>query len=245
MRYELMRPHQIRDAVARNLPVILPLGVMEYHAEHLPVGMDTLAVTRALDRLEAEAEVVILPAFPYGAASHAVAGPVGTGTLHLRSQVLAGLAEALFAALLRAGFRNIHAVIHHQTEDFGQGMPTDLAFRLGARQAIFAAVEAEKGDGWWGAEEMRQYYEGGGVDPFRWIRVHPLLPLGSRADYPFDHAGEGETGLMLALAPETVELGRLGENRGWWAETAPAGTAEKGEAGVRIILAHLKAVLGV
>ena len=51
MRYELMRPHQIRDAVARNLPVILPLGVMEYHGEHLPVGMDSLAVTRALDRL--------------------------------------------------------------------------------------------------------------------------------------------------------------------------------------------------
>ena len=85
----------------------------------------------------------------------------------------------------------------------------------------------------------------GGVDPFRWIRVHPLLPAGSRADYPFDHAGEGETGLMLALAPETVEIARLGENRGWWTETAPLGTAEKGEAGVEIILAHLKAVLGV
>jgi hypothetical protein len=52
-------------------------------------------------------------------------------------------------------------------------------------------------------------------------------------------------GLMLALAPETVEMGRLGENRGWWAETAPLGTAEKGEAGVEIILAHLRAVLGV
>jgi creatinine amidohydrolase/Fe(II)-dependent formamide hydrolase-like protein len=245
MRYDLMRPEAIRDAVARNLPVILPLGVMEYHGEHLPVGMDMLAVTRALDRLEALAEVVILPAFPFGAASHAVAGPEGTGTLHLPSQVLTGLAEALFASLLRAGFRNIHAVIHHQTEDFGQGMPTDLAFRLGGRQAIFAAVEAEKGEGWWGAEAMRHYYGGGGVDPFRWIRVHPLLPVGSSDRYPFDHAGEGETGLMLALAPETVDMGRMADNRGWYSESAPRATAARGEEGVALILDHLRRAICV
>lgn len=244
MRYELMRPHQIRDAVARGLPVILPVGVMEYHAEHLPVGMDLLAVTRALDRLETTQEVVILPPFAYGAASHAVAGPEGTGTLHLPAPLLAGLAEALFAALLAVGFRNIHAVIHHQTEDFAQGMPTDLALRLGARQAIFAALESERGPGWWGAEAMRSYYDTGGADPFRWIRVHPLLPTDSRAAYPFDHAGEGETGLMLALAPETVEPARMADNRVWYAETAPKATVEAGEAGVKIILAHLQAVLG-
>lgn len=245
MRYELMRPHQIREAVARNLPVVLPLGVMEYHGEHLPVGMDLLAVTRALDRLEAEAELVILPPFAYGAASHAVAGPEGTGTLHLPSEALTAFAAALFTALLRAGFRNIHALIHHQSEDFAQGMPTDLAFRLAARQAIMATVEAERGLGWWGAEAMRHYYDGGGVDPFHWIRVHPLLPAASREAYPFDHAGEGETGLMLALAPETVEPARMADNRGWYTETAPRATAATGERGVEIILAHLRKVLGL
>jgi creatinine amidohydrolase/Fe(II)-dependent formamide hydrolase-like protein len=240
MRFDLMRPHQIRDAVARNLPVLLPLGVMEYHGEHLPVGMDMLAVTRAFERLETEADVVILPAFPYGAASHAVAGPSGTGTLHIPSQALTGLAEAIFTALLKTGFRNIHAVIHHQSEDFGQGMPTDLAFRLGARQAIFAFVEAEEGAGWWGAEKMRLYYEGRGDDPFGWIRVHPLLPLDSRQEFPFDHAGEGETALMLALAPETVEPDRMAQNRSWYTETAPKATRTLGEAGVELILAHLR-----
>ena len=44
MRYELMRPSQIREAIKRRTPVVLPLGVLEYHSEHLPVGMDTLAV---------------------------------------------------------------------------------------------------------------------------------------------------------------------------------------------------------
>jgi creatinine amidohydrolase len=241
MRYELMRPHQIRDAVARQLPVVWPLGVMEYHGEHLPVGMDLLAVTRSLERLEREAEIVILPAFAFGAASHAVAGPDGTGTLHLDAECFLPFARATFQALLRAGFRNIHAVIHHQSEDFAQGAPTDLAFRLAAQHVTHAFAEAVRGDGWWGAEAMRHYYDGmGGDDPFQWIRVHPLLPLGSRDLYPFDHAGEGETALMLALAPETVEPERMSENTGWYTETAPRATAARGDEGVAIILDHLR-----
>ena len=48
MRYELMLPHQIRTAIDGNWPVVLPLGVLEYHGEHMAVGMDTLAVTGIL-----------------------------------------------------------------------------------------------------------------------------------------------------------------------------------------------------
>ena len=46
MRYELMLPHEIRTAIAKRWPVVLPLGVLEYHGEHMGVGMDTLAVVR-------------------------------------------------------------------------------------------------------------------------------------------------------------------------------------------------------
>ncbi|MDH3263645.1 MAG: creatininase family protein, partial [Paracoccaceae bacterium] len=160
MRYELMRPAQIRDAIAANLPVVLPVGVLEYHGEHLPLGMDLLAVTRVLDRLEAAApdRLVLLPSFAYGAASRAVAGPEGTGNLHVDAATLLPLAQALFAELLAVGFRNLHAVIHHQTENFVQGMPTDLALRLAARQATFAHLEATRGHGWWGAAGVESYY---------------------------------------------------------------------------------------
>ena len=63
MRYELMLPHQIRAAIDGRWPVVLPLGVLEYHGEHMAVGMDTLAVTRILEILESEADLVILPPF--------------------------------------------------------------------------------------------------------------------------------------------------------------------------------------
>ena len=76
MRFEMMLPYQIKDEIAKNTPVVLPIGVMEYHGEHMAVGMDALAVTKTLDRLEDQMEVVILPPFSYGAASYAVAAPL-------------------------------------------------------------------------------------------------------------------------------------------------------------------------
>ena len=247
MRFETMRPHQIRDAIARNLPAVLPIGVMEYHGEHMGVGMDLLAVTRVLDRLEAEAEIVILPPFAYGAASYAVEGPEGTGTLHVDAGRIAPMAEEMFLSLLRIGFRNIHGLIHHQTENFAAGMPTDLAFRFAGRQAVFRYLERERGEGWWGRNEMQDYYaqHDAGTDPFNWVRVHPLMTPEITAAYPFDHAGVGETSLMLALAPEVVEMDRLSENTGWYTASAEQATAELGERGVAAILAQLRQALGV
>ena len=210
MRYELLTPHHLRDAIAANTPLVMAIGVQEYHGEHLPLGVDLLAVTRCLDRLEAQApdRLIILPAFAYGAASHAVAGPK-SGSLHVDAQTFLPMAQALFAALLKVGFRNIHGVIHHQTENFA--------------------------------------HEGHAVgdNPFNWIRIHPLMPPEVAAHFPFDHAGEGETALMLALAPETVEAPRMAQNSTWYTQTAPHATKAQGEAGVAVILAHLKSLLNL
>ena len=246
MRYELMLPYQIRAAIAANVPLILPLGVLEYHGEHLAVGMDTLAVTRALDILETEAEIVILPPFPYGAASYAVEPPEGTGSVQVDSTVLHPFARELFTGLLRVGFRNIHVFIHHQTENFTAGMPTDLAFKFGARQAIFAFLEKTRGEGWWGNATMSDYYaqQAGGDDPFNWIKIHPLMTRETIGQYPFDHAGEGETSLMMAMAPEAVDMGAFSADR-WYAQSAARASAKTGERGRDLILAHMRKALGL
>lgn len=238
-----LRPDQFQAAIAANTPLVLPIGVMEYHGQHLPAGVDLLAVTGVLDRLGDA--IITLPPFAYGAASHAVAGPEGTGTLHIDTTALVPLAEALFTALLRAGFRNIRGVIHHQTEGFDQGMPTDLAFRLAGRNAIMRFLEDTRGAGWWGDRGMQDYYadQARAADPFNWIQIHPLFPKG--AAFPFDHAGKGETALMQALAPETVDMTRAQEGGHWYTGDATEASASLGEAGVQIALAHLRQVLGL
>jgi creatinine amidohydrolase/Fe(II)-dependent formamide hydrolase-like protein len=245
MRYEMMLPHQIRAAIDARWPVVLPLGVLEYHGEHMSVGMDTLAVTGVLGILEKEMNLVILPPFYYGAASHAVEPPEGNGTLHVDAEALLPFAKAMFHGLLRIGFRNIHVIVHHQTENFLAGMPTDLAFKFAARQAIFAFLERERGEGWWGNEKMADYYaqQSAGDDPFNWIKAHPLMTPDAMDGYPFDHAGEGETSLMMALSPEAVDLSRVSEDK-WYARSARRASVELGLAGCDRILEGLRGALG-
>jgi len=244
MRYEMMLPHQIRTAIKRKWPVVLPLGVLEYHGEHLAVGLDTLVVTKALETLESEVDLVILPPFYYGASSYAVEPPEGSGTVHVSAEKLFPLAQEMFRGLLRIGFRNIHVFIHHQTENFGAGMPTDLAFKFAARQAIFEFLEKERGEGWWGNAKMASYYakQATGDDPFNWIKAHPLLTAEAIRHYPFDHAGQGETALLMAFCPEGVDMKRLSAKK-WYTRSAKQASAKLGAQGRDLILAHMRRAL--
>jgi creatinine amidohydrolase/Fe(II)-dependent formamide hydrolase-like protein len=218
--------------------------VLEYHGEHMAVGMDTLAVIRVLGLLEKEMDLVILPPFYYGAASYAVEPPEANGTVHISADKLIPFAQGLFHGLLRVGFRNIHFFIHHQTENFAAGMPTDLAFKFAARQAIFEFLEKERGEGWWGDEKMADYYakQAGGGDPFNWIKGHPLMTPEIVAQYPFDHAGEGETSLMMALCPEAVDMKRFSEEK-WYSRSAERASSELGSRGRDLIFARMRRVL--
>lgn len=245
MRYELMFPDQIREAIDKNTPIALALGVIEYHGEHLCPGVDTLVVQRGLEMLEKEMELVILPPFYYGAGSYAVAGPERKGGMHIDSSVLNTLARQLFYNLLRIGFRNIYVFFHHQSENFVNGMPTDLAFKLAARQEIFAFIEREKGDGWWGEETASaNYYEehNAGSDPFSWITIAPFMSAQAQAQWPIDHAGEQETSLMMAFSPEGVDMNRF-DGKQWYAQSALKASLEYGNRAKEVILRDMKKVM--
>ena len=109
MQYLKMLPYQIREAIDRNVPVAFPLGVVEYHAEHLPLGVDCFTVINIIERVEKRRpELVVLPPFYYGAASLAVAKPERNGTIQVDSEKIIPVAEEIFRGLLRVGFRNIH-----------------------------------------------------------------------------------------------------------------------------------------
>lgn len=244
MHYELMLPHQIRTAIDQDWPVVLPLGPLEYHGEHMSVGMDTLAVVKCVERLEPELDIVILPTFYYGASSYAVEPPERNGSVQVESEHLIPVARDMFRSLLRIGFRNIHFFIHHQSENFVQGMPTDLAFKTGARQAIFEFLEQERGEGWWGDNAMASYYADHerGANPFNWIQGHPLMDADIISQFAFDHAGIGETSLMMELCPESVDMALLSTEK-WYLESARDATREFGATGVALILERMRSVL--
>ena len=239
-----MRPEQIRDAIARNIPAVIPLGVIEYHAEHLPVGVDYFVAEKALGMVESDMpeRMLLLPPFYYGTATFAVAAPENNGTISVSPEKLIPVAEDIFRGLLEVGFRNIHCFIAHQTEEFIQGMPTDLAFRFAGRKVIFEFLENKHGKGWWGTEGNEKYYSGG-ENPFNYIRIHPVRSRErTKKRFKGDHAGILETSEMLAIHPETVDMNKIDEKL-WFTRTARNATLDFGEQALRETATDIKTVL--
>jgi creatinine amidohydrolase len=66
VRAERMQPRQLRAALARRSLAFLPLGSLEWHAEHLPIGLDGLTAHGVCVRAAARAGGIVLPALYIG-----------------------------------------------------------------------------------------------------------------------------------------------------------------------------------
>jgi len=96
---------EMRDLLRGEVVAILPVGALEAHGPHLPLGTDVIiaeAMAGAGARLVAEAgkEVVVLPALPYTAAPFAQSF---AGTLSLPRATIARLVADIAAELARQG----------------------------------------------------------------------------------------------------------------------------------------------
>lgn len=218
-----MRPYQLADAVARNLPLLVPAGCIEYHGPHMALGNDTLIAEELCKRLAERVDVVIAPSFDYGATGYAVSGP-DKGTMDIDNSAFEAYVKSVLHAFLDLGFRRIAVIIHHQ----GMDGPLALAFRKAAVELGFERPREQHGLGWWGELPPEAH-----AGAFGHIRVGPtILPAASKVAGG-DHAGLYETSYLLAARPDLVEMDRLQGELPWFC-TRPEnpsadGTAELGE----------------
>ncbi|MBN8630132.1 MAG: creatininase family protein [Rhodobacterales bacterium] len=63
---ERLRPHQIRDALAETSLIYLPLGTIEWHCHHLPVGLDGLTAHGLCLRAAEVTGGLVWPTLYYG-----------------------------------------------------------------------------------------------------------------------------------------------------------------------------------
>jgi creatinine amidohydrolase len=66
VRAELLRPGQLREAVQVSPIAYVPLGTIEWHCEHLPVGLDSLTASGICLRAALATGGVVLPTLYYG-----------------------------------------------------------------------------------------------------------------------------------------------------------------------------------
>ncbi|HOI53704.1 MAG TPA: creatininase family protein, partial [Phycisphaerae bacterium] len=110
MEWTRMTGPQLAEA-ARDCGVcLLPIGSLEAHGRHLPVGTDGLT-TEAVCRAAAEAEpCVVAPMIWY---SHVREMKATVGAVALDTGLLMPLVETVCDEIARNGFRKIILVNHH------------------------------------------------------------------------------------------------------------------------------------
>ena len=90
--------------------VIIPLGSLESHGRHMPLGTDTLIPQKILEIMEEKTDVMIAPVIPYGCTDYLSSFP---GTVSLGHDVLYQLLTAVTKSLKAHGARRFIVINGH------------------------------------------------------------------------------------------------------------------------------------
>jgi creatinine amidohydrolase len=187
MRIEELTWPEFEELKRRVDTVILPVGSVEAHGRHLPLGTDVFAPLEIADRVEERLkemgmEVLIAPPVWYG---HTFVLDVYPGTINVGSDALKAYVREILREFAAEGFKRIVLLNGHG----GNHSPLLLA-----------------------AEEVAREFPGVEIWLINWwldFREDILSICSSQG-----HAGQDETSVMLAIRPELVRMGEAkGERR--------------------------------
>ncbi len=99
---------QVGELPKEDALVILPIGAVEQHGAHLPILTDTLigeaTLTRALEKIDSQVPVWLLPPVPYGKSNEHIGLP---GTISLSASTLQGVILDIAHSLQAGGFKKL------------------------------------------------------------------------------------------------------------------------------------------
>ncbi len=201
-----------------NATCILPIGILEKHGAHAPLGSDLVKVRELAARATKQEYAVVFPDYFYGQIYEAKHQP---GTFALPSRVVWDLLEATVEEIGRNGFKKIVIINGHG------GNPNLLRY--------FAQAQLER------RRSYAVYFFDPAPDPAQVERVKQARKSDPASD---QHGGENETSGLLYLRPDLVQQARAKNESGadqkrlalpnvytgiWWYASFPnhyAGQAE-------------------
>jgi creatinine amidohydrolase len=181
MRWEELRTPAVAALDRERTIVALPLGSVEQHGRHMPLGTDTLLASAvcmaAADRLQSR--LAVLPPPWYGFSAHHMRF---AGTVTLRAETMIALVEDIVDSVVAQGFRRVVVVNGHGGN---AGIIDVLASKLGHRHYRQARIAC------------LTYFQLA-RDAIAALRVSAIGGMG--------HACEFETSLMQHLRPDLVAI---------------------------------------
>lgn len=185
MRMVFLNQARYKELIEKIDTVIIPIGTIETHGEHLPVGTDILIPEGLVTKIEEKMgeKVLVAPTVNYG---HVWTLGAFSGSINVSSKILSEYISEIGKAFVAEGLKNIVLLNGH-----GGNIPA-----LTIASEMIADVDSEVQ-----------------VITFNWwldFRQEILEVCQSQG-----HAGEDETSAMLALAEPhcDMSLARVNNNR--------------------------------
>jgi creatinine amidohydrolase len=184
---------EYRERLDRGLVVMVPVGALEQHGHHLPLGVDALIATSIAEMAARRIDGLVAPAIPYGYRSQPRTGGGShyPGTTGLDGATLTLVLRDVLRELAIGGAKRLVVVDGHYENEMFLTDGVELAIREIRRERI---------------DDVRvvklRYFEHVGEDTIRllWPEGYPGMAL--------EHAALMETSMMLHLAPELVDVAR-------------------------------------
>lgn len=217
------RPRRLKEltppevaAILKNDPrLLVPVGCLEPHGAHLPVGCDSIIVDRLADDLSALSGVLRAPTVEYGV--NAPASNPATGAAGVRKKTLHRLLNDLVAAWEECGVDELILLTAHAFDPHQEALATVITARARVRVVdLFAINLSDLLDG------QLEPMHGDEVDTSLLLHLAPdLVRLDAAEDYMVERdqlrkfrrgaakPPRGTTGTLGRPSLASAEKGRL------------------------------------
>ena len=232
-------PEVARLAESGKALVILPVGVVEEHGAHLPLGMDSFAaeayaVSAAPHLEEAGYEIAVVPTINYGVARAAIDFP---GTLSLEPETLRSMVVEIGRSLARHGLSRLVILNGHRDKYHMKALEdakNTLAEEKGSQVLCVGFAHEDEITAACYRDGVKQFYkspqpdrEGHGGESETSVALHSFPEMVNRdiiktLDANFDYDVE-------AFRNETKDYWSISSGRGYfgWPQAASAETGKQ------------------
>lgn len=176
-RYNKYNSGNIKEAINRHQNIILPLGALEAHSDHLTLDTDNILVEYYADELAKQTESLVLPTLNYGAVWSLSDAP---GSIDTKLRPLVDFIKNIVLSLDRNGAKMVTLVSAHFGNIDACKMVAREVFEVSDIKVIYLTYP-----------NIKKY-----LDIFEVVNNHNL----------YLHACEVETSMMLFIDENNVDM---------------------------------------
>lgn len=181
-RYEEVVGFEVSELVSRHPFAMVPLGSLEFHGPHNPLGTDSIIISGVADRVAARTKALLFPTVRFTQCPAHTA--LFAGTMSMRPEVMTMYFADILRNVLHLGFRQVFILNGHDGNiGPARGAIAEVAHEVSDSALLFAS--------WW---------------EFLPDEMVKSLGLFTQSNGGHGHGGPLETSAVAAFRPDLIRL---------------------------------------